>query len=407
MLENRRIRIAYLVTHPIQYQASLLRLVAAQPDLELTVFFASDFSARPFLDGELQTTVVWQEDILTGYKSRRLGHYGSDLRPGELPSFFRPLSRGIGRELRQGRFDALWIHGYHRFSHLWAMVVARYLGIPILLRDEVTAVSSERSRLRQTMKRFFFKLLDRWVDVWLVIGTANSDYYTALGIESAKMVLMPYTVDNDFFQTRHTASLAQNRPAWLRLELGIDSVTPVILFVGKLIARKRPLDVIRAMAAVAEPAVLVMGGEGGLRTECERLVTELRLSERVKLVGFRGQAELADYYAMASLFVLPSERESWGLVINEAMNAALPIVASDRCGAARDLVRPGKNGFGYRVGEVDRLGKILSLLLGNPLRRAAMGRQSLAMISGWGLPQSLSGLREGLRKVRLLDKPSP
>ena len=150
-----------------------------------------------------------------------------------------------------------------------------------------------------------------------------------------------------------------------------------------------------------------MVGEGELRAECERLVAELGLAARVKLVGFRGQAELADYYGLATVFVLPSERESWGLVINEAMNAALPIVASDRCGAARDLVRPGRNGAVYPVGEVELLGRILTELLGDPLRRAALGRQSLAMISGWGLEQSLAGLCEGLRKIRLFDKPSP
>ena len=138
---------------------------------------------------------------------------------------------------------------------------------------------------------------------------------------------------------------------------------------------------------------LVVVGDGPLRAQLERAAAGL---DTVRFAGFRNQTELPGFYAAAELFVLPSRREPWGLVVNEAMNAGCAILASDRVGAAPDLVRDGVNGLVYPAGSVHALAEALERLFADPQRLAEMGRESLSLIEGWSFEEDVSGLRAAL-----------
>ena len=394
----RAIRLAYLVTHPIQYQAPLLRLVASQPDIDLHVMFASDFSVRPFADPDFGRAIAWDVPLLDGYSSEVLPRLGRKLADGELPSFWRPLSRGIARRLVAGRFDALWVHGYNRASHWAAMLAAKRHGLAVLVRDEATQVSAPRSALKRLAKQLYFRALDRLVDGYLAIGSLNRDYYLAHGVAPHKLFAMPYAVDNQFFQAGFARAATER--AVLRARLGIPPDRPVILFAAKLIARKRPFDLLEAYAKIAaDPAarapVLLFAGDGPLRPALEAAIVHRGLGD-ARLLGFQSQAQLAALYDVADLLVLPSERESWGLVVNEAMNAGCAIVVNDRIGAGADLVRGGDNGFVYPCGDVEALAVSLRSVLRDPERCRAMGRRSRALIDQWSFAEDLAGLRAAL-----------
>jgi glycosyltransferase involved in cell wall biosynthesis len=116
----------------------------------------------------------------------------------------------------------------------------------------------------------------------------------------------------------------------------------------------------------------------------------------VRLLGFQSQQKLAALYDLCDLFVLPSAHETWGLVVNEVMNAGRPVIASDRVGAARDLVREGVNGFVYPFGDIAGLAERLREALGDPQRLAAMGTESRRIIDGWDFRQNLAGLKAAL-----------
>jgi glycosyltransferase involved in cell wall biosynthesis len=391
-------RLAYLVTHPIQYQAPLLRLIAAQPDIDLHVMFGSDFSVRQFKDPGFGRTIAWDVPLLDGYGSEVLPSLGRPLADDELPGFWRPFSRGIARRLAAGRFDALWVHGYNRASHWAAMLAAKRLGLGVLLRDEATQVSAPRALPKRLAKQVYFRALDRLVDGYLAIGSLNRDYYLAHGVAPAKLFAMPYAVDNGFFQAR--VARAESERAALRARLGLAPDRPVILFAAKLIARKRPLDLLEAFARIAgDPAArapcLLFAGDGELRPALEAAIVRGGLAD-VRLLGFQSQAELAALYDLADLLVLPSERESWGLVVNEAMNARCAIVVNDRIGAGADLVRGGDNGFVYPCGDVAALAVSLRSVLRDPERCRAMGRRSRDIIARWSFAEDLAGLRAAL-----------
>jgi len=169
---------------------------------------------------------------------------------------------------------------------------------------------------------------------------------------------------------------------------------------AKLIARKRPLDLLDAYARIAsDPAVrapyLLFAGDGELRPVLEAAIARQKL-DGARVLGFQSQAQLAALYDLADLLVLPSERESWGLVVNEAMNAGRAIVASDRIGSAVDLVKPGQNGAIFRCDDVEDFARALRDVIGDADRLAAMGRASRAIIDRWDFDADVAGLRPAL-----------
>ncbi len=390
----RPIRLAYLVTHPIQYQAPLLRRIAADADIELEVFFSSDFSTRPFADDGFGRTIAWDVPLTEGYRHQVL----PALDPGHMPDFWRPWSYGLGRRLDEGRFDALWIHGYARLFHWRAMLAAKRRGLKVLLRDEATPISAQRSGAKQRAKRAFFALVDRLVDAYLAIGTLNRRYYMEHGVAAAKIHPMPYAVDNGFFRDRVAAA----RPAreTLRARLGLAPGRPVILFASKMIERKRAADLIEAQAVLARgqsaAPYLLMAGDGPLRADLEARAQALRLAD-VHVLGFQGQEALPALFDLCDLFVLPSVLEPWGLVVNEAMNAGRPVVVSDQTGCAPDLVRDGENGHVVPAGDTAALARALGRITGDAALAARMGARSLEIVGAWDFEADVAGLKSALR----------
>lgn len=390
------LRLAYLVTHPIQYQAPLLRRIAADPDIHLSVMFGSDFSVRSHVDAGFGQKVEYDVPLLDGYESRFLPLRGNPLPSGSDPDFWRPWSAGLNQALTEIKPDALWVHGYHRATNLEAMLLARLRGIPVLLRDEATLISAARSAPKRLIKQAVLRTVDKMTSAFLTIGSLNQAFWRSYGVPDSKLFEMPYAVDNSFFQSRIAAAADGAEAA--RKSLNLEPGRPVILFVGKLIDRKRPLDLLQAYAKVAgEPALrrpyLLVAGSGPLMPELESQAKGL---EGVRLLGFQNQTQLAGLYGLTDLFVLPSERESWGLVVNEAMNAGVAVIASDRIGAAADLVQGGVNGFTYPVGDVEALSVCLRTTLSDPQRLKAMGIASKNLIDRWGFDEDIAGLKAAL-----------
>ncbi len=388
-------RVAYLVTHPIQYQAPLLRHLSADPDIDLTAFFESDFSVDGYHDVEFNREIAWDVPLLDGYRHAFLPKWSFPEAPREGFDFWSPMSRGLRGLLREGRFDALWVHGYSRAHHLLAMAAARSLGIKVLLRDEMADVGRERSAAKTFVRRRLFGGLDRLVDGYLTIGSRNDESWRALGVDRRRQFRMTYAVDNAWFQARFAEAAGKREE--LRRALGLEPGRPVVLYAAKLIGRKAPLDLVRAFANLdqASKPYLLMAGDGDLRPEVEKLIAERRL-DSVKLLGFQSQKDLAALYELCDLFVLPSQQEAWGLVVNEVMNAGRAVIASDRVCAATDLVHEGTNGYVYPFGDIEALTRRLRDSLDAPRKLAALGRESRRIVDTWDFEQNASGLKAAL-----------
>ena len=397
-MADGKYRVAYLVTHPIQYQAPLLRLIAAQSDIDLTVFFQSDMSLNAYVDRGFGQTVKWDVPLVDGYRHEFLPGIGCH----DTVSAQWPINWGFRNRLTRERFDALWVHGYARWVNWTAMLYAKARGLAVLIRDEATLFSADRSLVRRQAKRAFFSALSRVGDAFLAIGSANRDYYLSYGVPKQRIFSMPYCVDNEFFAKRAEGALeSTNR---LLSDLQIEAEQPVILYASKFETRKRPRDLLLAYeklvagwSSTLKPQLLFLG-DGELRPTLEADVRGKGLSG-VKFLGFRNQSELPKFYALCDVFVLPSSAEPWGLVVNEVMATGKPVVLSDQVGCACDLVRNGVNGFVFPMGDIDALAGALRRILCDRDNAARMGRASREIIAKWCFANDIEGLRLALRSA--------
>ncbi len=393
-------RVAYLVSHPIQYQVPLLQRLAAHPEISLHVYYMDDQGARLSPDAEFGVPVQWDLPLLDGYAWSLL----HNISPWpEADHFLRFIHPDIVAVLHRRRYDALIVHGYNHATEWLAFLGAWLSRTPVLLRGESNLRQEFTRRARRPLwitiaKRFLLGAVLRRMQGALAIGTLNREFYRAYGVPDTRIFSVPYAVDNDRFQAEANA-LVSSRTAF-RNARGWPPDLPIILYVGKLIARKRPQDLLEAYARVAAdlPVALVFLGEGNERRRLEVEAIRRGLAH-VFITGFVNQGEISRYYAAADLLVLPSSHEPWGLVLNEGMCFGLPVVASDAVGAAPDLVHPGENGFVYPVGDVEALAGALRTLLEDPARRARMGVRSREIVAAYSYDADVRGILEALRRV--------
>jgi glycosyltransferase involved in cell wall biosynthesis len=392
------IKLAYLVSHPIQYMAPLLRRIAAEPGIDLTVFFCSDFSLQKFYDPEFAKEIAWDIPLVAGYRYEVLPAVGG-LKP---VTFWRPFNYGLSRRLRAGNFDVLWVHGYARWFSWVGILLAKAQGIKVLIRDDATLISLSRTVMKRAFKRVFFEILKIFCDGFLAVGSLNRQYYSYYGIQDDKIFLVPWAVDNAFFRAQ--AQEASARLEELRHSLGLEKGRPIILFAGKLSARKRAGDLLEAYRQLspdrktAPRPYLLFIGEGDQRQALENRAGETGW-DSIKFLGFKNQTELPAYFNLCQVFVLPSVQEPWGLVVNEVMNAGRAVIVSDQVGCGPDLVRHGENGFIFPAGNIASLAEAIQKVLENQEKCHRLGQQSLKIIDTWGFEADIQGLKKALGSV--------
>ena len=393
------IKLGYLVSHPIQYQTPLLQRLSREPGIDLHVLFCSDLSVGEYRDLEFGQRIQWDIPLLDGYSYEFL----PTLNKVEPLSFFRPFTIGLARKLRTLDFDVLWIHGWGYWSNIWAIHLAKRLGMKVLIRGEAGLhLEYERGWLKTVARKSFLRWLVAHTDAFLSIGSQNRAFYLAYGAKPSKIFLMPYVVDNEFFRT-NTQGVHDGREL-LRKNLGVDPGRPIILYASKMTKRKRADDLLEAYIHLSpdgknEPRpYLLLIGDGEERGALERKASVLPWNS-IKFLGFKNQSELPAYFDLCDVFVLPSLREPWGLVVNEVMNAGKAVIVSDQVGCAQDLVRHKENGYVFIAGNVEDLKSGLEYVLSSESRLQAMGQQSSEIIKQWGLEQDVQGLCQAVETV--------
>jgi glycosyltransferase involved in cell wall biosynthesis len=384
----RPVRLAHIVTHPIQYFAPLYRELERRPEVELTVFFASDFSVRGYQDPGFGREVAWDVPLLDGYRYRLLPSARGRVLTGD-DALHKP-SLDVLRAATGKSFEAVWVHGYASVNTWLAFLATRLRRRTFLVRDEPTLEHS-RSRWRRALKYPVLWSVFR-NSAGLYIGERNRRYLLHYGMRPDRLFPARYCVDNAFFRAR-LEELQPDRES-LRASFGIADGAPAILFCGKFVQKKQPLQTIEAFARLRRrrPCWLLMAGDGELRAEAERLVAEREIPN-VAFAGFLNQTEIARAYVAADAFVLfSSDFETWGLVVNEAMNFSLPVVVSDKVGCCEDLVRDGENGHVVPHDDVEALASALEDTLRTPERIRELGRRSREIVDEY----SIEGCADGI-----------
>lgn len=384
-------------SHPIQYFAPLYAYLNRDPSLEITALYCSDSSLRGTVDPGFGRPVTWDVDLLSGYDVRWLGERAKSRAPAGFWSLVCPE---VWAEIRNGKFDAVWLHGYAYAAYVLAFVAAKWHGIPVLIRSE-THLGLQRSSIRRWIRDTVLSFAYRFVDGFLAIGTANREYYRSLGVPERKIFDVPYTVDNE--RLIASANISATERMQIRRKFDLPEDVPMVIFASKLIPRKHPDDVVRAMRYLQDRyirASLLIVGTGDMENQLRSLCAELQVAN-VAFAGFVNQTEMPRVLGASDIFVLPSENEPWGLIVNEAMCAALPVVVGSGLGCTRDLVDDGINGHLIASGDALRLADGLERLLEDDERRIAFGSASLAKMQKWGYGQCKDGV---LKYVNLARK---
>ena len=397
---ERRYRVAIATSHVIQYNAPLFQRLAAHPAIDLHVYYYSQRGAKVTLDEGFGVAYAWDVPLLNGYEYS----FPKNMSPFQFRrSFLSLINPGLALAVMRGRFDAVIVHGWRYASDWLALGAARYSRTPILLYgDSCSLFESQLPPYKAWLKRTVLLRLFRRVSGFLVSGAFNAEFYAMYGAPRARFFSCPWAIDVETFFQR--AEELRPRRAALRRQFGWTDDTVIVLFVGKLLPRKRPLDLVRAVERLHHSGLRVKAvfvGEGSQRPAIEAYIRDNALADQVQLVGFQNQTELGPYYSAADIFAFPSARDPRGTVTNEAMAYGLPVVIAEGVGVwgEGDLVQHGERGFVHSVGNVPELADYLERLARDVGLRAAMGQRARAKIAEWGYAECLAGIVQALEQT--------
>lgn len=390
---DARVRLLAVHTHPIQYYAPLFRELACRPNIELEVLYIT--RPTPGQQGQgFGVPFQWDQDLLTGYRWRFLRE--------PLPSDdYRRWSGldapGIGAVIREAQPEVVLLPGWNCRGLVRALLACNSLGIPALYRGD-TNLWQRPAGLKGCLWTARNRLLLSRFAGFAAVGRRAHLFLRDLGVPEGRIALSPHAVDAD--RIRASAGDWGSAEARLRVraELGVRPGEFLAAFVGKLESKKRPDDAIRAIARMADPAKLVVCGEGELSQHCRHVAGAVGAS--VVWLGFRNQSELPRLLAAADVLILPSGRgETWGLVVNEAMAVGTPCVVSDAVGCGPDLVEPGLTGEVFPVGVIPLLVEALERVRRLSDHDRSLTPRVLARSASYSLAAAVDGIERLCRTV--------
>lgn len=378
-------RVAIVAPTCFYYQAELFRALAGHPRIDLSVYFCSDEGIRS-LDvlRMYKSNRVWGEtdELLRGYKSKLLRNFS--LTPSYLKWPFGLVNLGIWAEIRKTKPHAIVIMSWMNPTWWLTILASRWYGIPLLyLTDANVRGESTLSRWKRLVKRLALsKAIFRTTTAFLCAGTANMDLYRFYGVPDEK--LFPFAYSWGYGAYLHISDKLKASRARIRASLGLPETSCVILYCGRLAKEKGIEDLLEAYRRIkAGDVALVIVGDGVLRGKIRDYIARNNIRS-VFLLGFQNRNEIQSIYAMADAVVLPSLRETWGIVVSEAMCFSLPVIVSEAVGAGVDLVVDGYNGYKFAQGDVAALAKKLDEFLSHSEEeKIRMGTRSRLLIEQW------------------------
>ncbi len=315
----------------------------------------------------------------------------------------KPIFSLINKCLSECKPDVIAIPGWSAKYSLAAMIWGLRNNIPIIIMSDSTEYDARRSKIKESVKRILLKNISSAI----VAGQDHKAYLQKLGVPNDMISLGYDVVDNNYFKKEVQA--ARERSLSLRKEYSLPE--KYFLSSNRLIPKKNLVRLIDSYALYTlhckdKSWPLIILGDGELKYELKDKLKGAGLESKVKFVGFKQYNEIPIYYGLATVFVHASISEQWGLVVNEAMASGLPVLVSDRCGCARDLVYDNFNGFKFNPYDTEKLSCLFIKMTSiSSTKLVDMGKQSEDIISRWGLNKFTNGM---LKSINIsLENPFP
>jgi glycosyltransferase involved in cell wall biosynthesis len=309
------------------------------------------------------------------------------------------LARAVWAKLNQLRPSSVLVPGWYTAPAVAAAVWAKVHGKRSILMSETTEQDHRRVWWKELTKRVLIRLL---FDFSVAGGKPHVRYLAQLGVPRNRIARFYDVVDNLFYRTE--AERARKSPN-LRRQASLPEA--YFLYVGRLAPEKNVSGALRAFANYRKSGgtwSFVLVGDGPEREALEKESRELSVREHVVFAGMKAAKETTTYYAFAGCFVLPSTREPWGLVVNEAMASGLPVIISNRCGCAEDLVESGANGYLFDpASDIELAERMRTIGESSREARDEMSKRSQEIIAGYSPEHWAAEVARVVQEGRILQ----
>ena len=394
-----KFKIAAFMSHPIQHFSPLWVELAERSDVELKVFYYSNHGVFCSHDAEFGVAFEWDVDLLKGYSSAYLRRQWPTVNQADCRWY--ALNKDFSRILKDENWDAVYVAGYaHLNNWIIALICGKY-DIPLLYHSDSNWLAERfKPSWKIALKKFVIGRFFSKVAVFLSVGDHNREYLLRYGAAAGRIQTCPIPVDVVRFSSDLKARSASKLKE-LRRKLGIADGVFVAGFCGKLVERKRPADLARAVRSAAlrcnRPIIGLFVGSGPLATTVIEVGGDL-----CKMAGFVNQAEMPDMLALFDVLVMPSEYDPHPIVVTEAQCLGIPVILSDLCGChgPNDIFRHGETGILYPCGDIASLSAALTFLCNDETTYSHMALRSTVLAESQSPEVAASGILAAVKLAK-------
>ena len=382
-------KLAIITTHPIQYNAPWFRLLAERNKIQLKVFYTWSQSETGLkYDPGFGKKIEWDILLTDGYEYEFVENIA--IKPGTR-THNGIVNPQLIERISQYHPNAILVNGWNFNSHLKCLKYF-HKRIPVLFRGDSTLLNDQKC-IRKLARQIILTSVYKNVDYGLYVGTQNKKYFLKHGLKEDQLIFVPHAIDNQrFIKPGDECDLEVQK--WKK-DLGIDRNKIVFLYAGKFEDVKNPLLIIEGAKLLLDTNVhFLIVGNG---PQEELLKKEAGIN--VSFLEFQNQKMMPVLYRLGNVLIMPSKSETWGLSVNEAMACAKPVLVSDKCGCAIDLVQDGINGFVFQSGNVNDLVEKIKMLTVDQNNLVKMGDASLQKIQSWSFEKIARGIENLLEKI--------
>jgi len=376
------IRLAILSSHPIQYNAPFFAAIAKSPSVQLKVFYSWQGTSNK-VDPEFGEKITWDIPLLEGYESSFVQNVAKDPGSHHFNGIYNP---DMNRIIKSWGANVLLVYGWAFRTHLLAM---RYFHgrIPVYFRGDSTLLT-ESGFIKSACRKIWLTWVYKHIDGAFYPGSNSKKYFLAYGVPEETLFHVPHCIDNVRFGDEK--NLCEQTAIQQRRKMGITDTALVLTFVGKLVQRKQPVLLLRAVLELLQSKPtseihLIFIGIGPLLEDLKNLAGDCKY---IHFLGFKNQTEMPLMYRLGDIYVLPSDIETWGLGVNEAMACSRPVIVSDKVGCAPDLVKSHISGDIFEAGNIKSLEQNIAKYIENKDLIIEMRDSANKLIRDWSIEKS-------------------
>lgn len=338
---------------------------------------------------------IWDEEAITQYHFNHVFLQGLTLNFGTKDIYPIWFNFSIYAQLAEAKPDVVIMMGWDSLTSFLVHLYCSFSGTKFVLYSDSTPLEKSWRRI---VTLPLVKLHVVTADALISGGTRSKEYLQILGADPKRIHVSFNTVDVEKYQQK-TAFFQKKRNETLK-KLQLEN-KKIILYYGQMIERKGVdllLSAYQRLKKNNPDIALLLIGDGPLKEKLSSKIQKESILDAV-LLSNPGDEEICRYYALASVFVLPSREDVWGLVVNEAMSAGVPVVVSDHAGCAPDLVSDGQEGYVFASENIHDLSEKIMKVIENNSFQKKMAQKSLEKIQLFNPRKTITEFQSAVKYV--------